>query len=129
MAARHAQRKITNEREARKCLAAARAAGQEVGRWARAHGLDGRSLNAWRMNLARRGGGEARARRPNARPPAARRVGSPRGFGLVELVPVPAPRPATAGRYTVSVGDLRLEFGDDVDAGTLRRVLAVLRAC
>jgi hypothetical protein len=38
------QRKITDEREARRCLAAARAAGGTVGLWARANGIDGRSL-------------------------------------------------------------------------------------
>jgi hypothetical protein len=28
--------------------------GLTAGEWAREHGIDGRSLNAWRMNLARR---------------------------------------------------------------------------
>jgi transposase-like protein len=114
------QRKITDEREARRCLAAARAAGGTVGRWARANGIDGRSLNAWRMNLARRGKGgtpppmkEATALHPRA--------------ALVELVPTP--RPTSARRYAVQLGDALVEFGDDFDPHTLRRVLEVLRAC
>ncbi len=36
-------RKIRDEKEARRCVAAARAAGN-LGQWARAHGYDGRSL-------------------------------------------------------------------------------------
>ena len=115
------QRKITDEREARRCLAAARAAGGNVGRWARANGIDGRSLNAWRMNLARRGTGgtppptkESTALRPRA--------------ALVELVPTSSP-PTSASRYTVHVGDLRVELGDGFDSHTLRRILEVLRAC
>ncbi len=34
---------------------AAKLAGRSAGEWARAHGIDGRSLNAWKVNLARRG--------------------------------------------------------------------------
>ena len=52
--------------------------------------------------------------------------------GLVELVPALAPAPSSPGRaarYAVQVGGLRLEFGDDADERTLRRVLAVLRSC
>jgi hypothetical protein len=32
-------------------------------------------------------------------------------------------------RYVLDVHGVRLEFGDDVSSDTLRRVLAVLRAC
>jgi hypothetical protein len=46
--------KITTEDEARRCLRAAKAAGQTPGEWARAHGIDGRSLNMFRVNLDRR---------------------------------------------------------------------------
>jgi hypothetical protein len=56
-----AGRKIEDEREARACLKAAK--GENLGRWARAHGIDGRSLNAWRINL------EARAKSTSRRPP------------------------------------------------------------
>lgn len=116
------QRKITDELDARRCLAAARGAGEDAGRWARAHGVDGRSLNAWRMNLARRGTGREK---PVARPPRTPTI-RPRA-ALVELVP--APRPVAAARYTVRIGEIRVELSDDFDATTLRRILEVLRTC
>jgi hypothetical protein len=121
------QRKITDEREARRFLAAAHAAGGDLGQWARTNGIDGRSLNAWRMNLARRGTGSAQ-RRPTPSKLAAASTPRRSGSALVELVPTP--RPATsASRYAVRVGDARVEFDDDFDTRTLRRVLEALRAC
>ena len=116
------QRKITDELDARRCLAAARRAGGDVGAWAMANGVDGRSLNAWRMNLARRGSTRARSA---ARSPTAE-VANSRAT-LVELIP--APRPSTGGRYAVHVGIARVEVGDDFDQDTLRRIVEALRAC
>jgi len=116
-----AGRRIFNEQDARRCLAAAKAARGGPAEWARAHGIDGRSLNAWRMNLERRG-----------RPQPARPTGALARAGLVELLPAPAPAPPLANRtvrYSVHVGGLRLDFGDDVDERTLRRVVAALRSC
>ncbi|MEN9580190.1 MAG: hypothetical protein RJA70_3199 [Pseudomonadota bacterium] len=52
-----AGRKIEDEREARRCLAAARRAGLGLGEWARARGIDGRSLHAWQLGLERRARG------------------------------------------------------------------------
>lgn len=46
-------RKIDDEFEARRCLQAAKRAGQSAGEWARAHGIDGRSLHAWKINVER----------------------------------------------------------------------------
>ena len=116
------QRKITDELDAQRCLAAARRAGGDVGAWARANGVDGRSLNTWRMNLARRGSARASSA---ARSPTAE-VASSRAT-LVELVP--ALRPSTGGRYAVHVGTTWIEVGDDFDPDTLRRLVEVLRAC
>ena len=116
------QRKITDELDARRCLAAARRAGGDVGAWARANGIDGRSLNAWRMNLARRG--STRASSP-ARA-STTELENPRAT-LVELIP--APRPSSGGRYAVHVGAARVEVGDDFDPHTLRRIVEVLRSC
>lgn len=48
------RQKIDNQRDARRCLRAAERPGLTAGEWAREHGIDGRSLNAWRMNLALR---------------------------------------------------------------------------
>ena len=118
------RRKITDADDARRCLAAARRAGKRVGAWAQANGVDGRSLNAWRMNLARRGGGPRR--RAQAQPARAALAPRPRP-ALVELIP--APRPAPPARYVVLVGDVRIEVGDGFDVTTLRRLVGALRAC
>lgn len=134
------QRKITDEREARRSLAAAEAAGGTIKQWARANGIDGRSLNAWRMNLERRGAKaapERRAaaprrsssarRRPSSRPSLSAPPQGARGSMLVELVPTS--RPVPAAHYLIYLGEVRVELGDDFDPRTLRRILEVLRAC
>ncbi len=104
-----AARKITDARDARACLKAAKSAGMARGEWARAHGIDGRSLHAWELNLSR-GGEVAEA--------------SPR---LVELVPALASR--SAARYLVRVGEYAVEFGDDFDEATLVRLVRALGTC
>lgn len=114
------RRKITDEHEARRCLAAAMRRGQRVGAWAQANGVDGRSLNAWRMNLARRAAPRATPGRS-----AVRMV--PR-TALVELIPTLPAASATA-RYAVCVGAWRVEVGDDFTPATLRRIVEVLRGC
>jgi hypothetical protein len=111
-----AGRKIEDERDARECLAAVAGSGLEAREWARRHGVDGRSLNVWRVNLGRRGMKTTRSSKPR---------------GLVELLPTPnvcAVSPSAA-RYALDVDGVRIEFGDDFEESTLRRVLAVLRAC
>jgi hypothetical protein len=54
-----------------------------------------------------------------------------RRAALVELVPASRPSASTRApaRYTVHVGDVHVEIGDDFAAETLRRILEVLRAC
>lgn len=72
------------------------------------------------MNLARR---KTTGRRKKTVTAVAKRV------ELVELIAAPSmPVRATPG-YTVRVGKLGIEVGDDFDAGTLRRLVAVLAAC
>jgi transposase-like protein len=122
------RRKITDEREARRCLAAARKTGERAGAWARAHGIDGRSLNAWRINLARRGTGSTPAGMAT-QPPTAMVVRPRRRAALVELVPASRPSASAPARYAVHLGEVRVEVGDDFAAETLRRILEVLRAC
>lgn len=116
-------RKIEDEREALRCLRAMEREGLSAGEWARAHGIDGRSLRAWKMNIGRRG---APVRRRKLRPKA----GGAR-HALIELVPAatPAVHGAGAGSYVLEVGGARVEFGDDVSVATLRRVLEALRSC
>lgn len=119
------RRKIGDESEARKCLSAIDAAGGDIRAWAREHGIDGRSLHAWRVNLARSG---AKTRGPRRKRRSARVTTK----GLVELVPagfaaaVPSLGPT---RYVLEVGGVRVEFGDDFYEPTLRRVVGILRSC
>jgi hypothetical protein len=84
--------------------------------WARAHGIDGRSLRAWSMNLAARASGQRRGR--------ARRSTS--AVRMVELVP---PSTAVVARWTIRCGAYALEVSDAVDDATLRQVLRALREC
>lgn len=105
-------RKILNESDARRCLAAARATRGGIAAWARAHGVDGRSLNAWHVNLARRGVPRVRAVSPK----------------LVELVRAPA-APAARGPYVLHVGGVELEVGDNFDEQSLRRLVSLLKSC
>ena len=108
-------RKIESESEARRCLARVEKAGVSLKEWAQAHGVDGRSLHAWKTNLSRwrRGGGRVEA------------ASAP--MQLVELVP--AKTSAPSARYEVRIGAASVEFGDDFEAETLRRIVEVLRSC
>ena len=113
-----AGRKIQDEREARRFVSAAKRSGSSAGDWARARGVDGRSLRAWALNLARRQTHDVPRR---TRERAAAR-------GLVELVPVTAEVSGVGrARYVLDVAGARLEFGDDAAVTTLRRVLEALR--
>jgi transposase-like protein len=106
-----AGRKIRDAADARACLAAAKAQrGMSRARWAREHGIDGRSLNAWRVNLER--GSAARPKRTPLR--------------LVELVPSAR---VAAARYVVRCGQLAIELDEHFDEATLRRLLRVVAAC
>ena len=113
-------RKIEDEQDARRCLLAAELAGQSAGEWGRTHGIDGRSLHAWQVNLAR--GRAIAPRRPREPRPA------PATRALVELVPT-ASGAASTVRYVLEVAGARVEFGDDASTATLRRVLEALRSC
>ena len=116
-------RKIEDESEAQRCLSAAQRSGLSAGEWARAHGVDGRSLHAWQMNLERRSSDGPRPKRRNAKPKRVRAA-----HALVELVPA-TPSAGGRGRYLIEVAGARIEFGDDVSVTTLRRVLEAVRSC
>jgi hypothetical protein len=117
-----AGRKIEDEKEARRCLTAATHSGATMRDWARAQGIDGRSLRAWAINLGRRGARAASARQE--------RKGQSARSGLVELVPVGSRSVvASTARYVLEVAGGRVEFGDDASVVTLRRVLEALRSC
>ena len=105
-----AGRKIRSEADARACLTAAKAAGSaNLALWAREHRIDGRSLNAWRVNLER----GAAARKPR----------------LVELLPAAALTARTAPQYLVRCGELTVEVDGSFDEATLGRLLRVVLAC
>ena len=116
-------RKIEDELEAWACLAVVDAAGVPAAAWARSHGIDGRSLNAWRVNLSRSSPGPRRTRKRRA----PRASTGPIVKGLVELVA--APSTAITSRYAVRVGGIAVEFGDDFREDTLRRVIGLLHSC
>lgn len=108
-----AHRKIRDSADAHTCLAAAAASGQLPRVWARAHGVDGRSLYWWRLRLA--------AEQPTL----------PR---MVELVPTPmstaAPAPpALPDRYLVHLGGFTVEVGERFDEQVLARVLRAVASC
>lgn len=109
-------RKIHDEQEARALLAEVKAAGGDLTAWARAHGVDGRSLHAWYRNLTRRGGESRSTRRRRVSDPALR---------LVEIVA----RPSMDGRYVLKVANVEVAVDDNFQEETLRRLLAVLRSC
>lgn len=117
-------RKVRDEAEARALLGRVEASGRPLAAWAQAHGIDGRSLNLWRVNLARRASEPVRAVRPT------RAVGltKPR---FVELVARSAPSVAAraVARYAVVVGDVRVELDDAFREDTLARLVATLRRC
>ena len=103
-----AVRKIRDEADALRCLRAAGSSGGSDVDWAHAHGVDARSLRAWRMNLGRRGAQKG-------------------GLRLVELVPTAPSSPGA--RYVLSMGDVRVEFDDGCSVDGLLKVVRALRAC
>lgn len=104
-----AGRRIRDEKDARACLAAAEASGLERAVWARQEGIDGRSLNMWRMNLRRE---------------------DKSGRGAMQLLElVPSAPPPKAARYVVRCGALAIELDDDFNQDTLYRLLQVVTAC
>jgi hypothetical protein len=103
-------RKVADRDEAVQLLRDAAASGLPRADWARLHGINARSLNAWRVILERKD-----ARRPA--PP----------LHLVELVPRSNP-PTTSG-VRVRCGVLVVEVDPCFEDHVLARVLAVVARC
>ena len=101
-----AGRKVASRTEAEALLADWRAEGGDFKRFCRVRGLDGRSMQCWRMNLDRRS--------------------EPRPVRLLELT---VPRPARPPVYRVVVGRFTVEVGDDFHEDTLGRLLDLVAAC
>jgi hypothetical protein len=108
-----AGQKVFNEQDARRCLSAVRASRRELGTWARENGVDGRSLNLWRLNLEGRGVLRVRAAAPK----------------LVELVVAPPSVVDPRAPFVLRVGGVELEVGDRFDEASLRRLVGVLKSC
>jgi phage terminase large subunit-like protein len=103
-------RKVADRDEAAQLLHDAAASGLPRAAWARLHGINARSLNAWRVIFERR-----EARRPA--PP----------LHLVELVPRRDP-PSESG-VRVRCGALVVEVDPNFEDHVLARVLAVVARC
>ncbi len=106
-----AGRKVRDESEARRFLEAVARSGLERANWAHQHGIDARSLNAWRLVLARK-----------------ERTGDDNPLRIVELVQNATPGPA-AEPIRVFVEDLVIEVPVGVDPPTLARVIRAARTC
>ena len=105
------RRKLRDATDARRCLEDAATSGLTRAEWARANGIDGRSLNAWHLNLNRT------------------RYRQEQHLRLVELVPAErvAEEPV---RYTVRCGgELAVEVDHRFDEDVLRRLLRVVASC
>jgi len=105
-----AGRRIVDRSEAVRSLEAAAASGLGRAVWARRNGIDGRSLNAWRLNLERRADDDV------VNVPAIR---------MVELV---ASTPAVA-TYRIRCGAFVVEVDGNFDDHVLARLLSVVASC
>jgi len=124
-----AARKIKDARDARECLSAAKASGLTNAEWARQEGIDGRSLNAWRMNLGI--GGKSRGSKRSSKK-SRRSKSRPARPRMVELVPSVNSSRSTAPTiplYAVRCGELTIEVDEHFEEETLRRLVRVVASC
>lgn len=105
------RRKVRDGEDARALLRALSHSGLSRTEFCRRHGIDGRSLHCWELNLERWHGQAA------SEPPALR------------LLEVTAARPRPSASYRVHVGDMVVEVDDDFVDDTLARLVAVLATC
>jgi len=122
-----AGRKIKDAKDARRCVSAAETSGLTSTEWARQQGIDARSLHAWRMNL-KLGKKPRRSKKASAKSTSSKRPGPARMVELVPRVSVSGPI-ATRARYAVRCGELSIEFGEDFEDETLRRLVRVIASC
>ena len=100
-------RKIRGAADAHACLTAAAASGQTRAAWARAHQVDARSLNAWRLNLFRAGD---------------------RSRGNMRLVELVAENASTPTLYRVRCGAFEVEVEGVIEEDRLAQLLRVMAA-
>ena len=107
-----ARRKVRDEQETRGLLDELRDSGLGMPEFCARAGVDGRSLNCWRVNLERRDAEEVTG------PPAA-----------VRSLEVVAARPPTKRAwYRVRMGQVVIEVDDDFEEHTLGHLLSVASA-
>ena len=106
-----AGRKIINEQDANRCLQGVKNERNSLAGWAQAHGVDGRSLHAWKMALERRGTTRTSAMVPR----------------LVEIFPSAAVK--ETARYKLRIQEVELEVGVDFEEASLRRLVGLLKSC
>lgn len=102
-------RKIRDANDADACLSALADSGLSLKAWANTHGVDGRSLNMWRLN---------RQRTTSSLPTPLR---------LVELLPMQRPEPTRDLR--LHVGQIVVDVPASFDTDALIRLVSVLRRC
>ena len=100
---------IRDEAHARECLEAAAQSGLRARDWARAIGLDARSLNCWRI---------AFARREESTP-----------VRMVELISAPEVELDNKADFVVRAGAFSVDVPADFDEVALRRLLQVVARC
>lgn len=111
------RRKVRDQVEAKELLSALSSSGRSMPEFCAERGIDGRSLQCWRVNLAR--GARAAHRRSAHRP-----------LRLVELgSPPPMPTLARPSKYRVVFGDAVIEVEDSFEEETLARLLRVVSGC
>ena len=103
------RRKVPDAETARTWLAAAERSGLTRVQWCAEEGVDARSLQAWRITLARR----------TARSQAL----------FVEWVPRPVAPAAAPSPLRMHVGDVVIEVTPGFHTGSLAEVLRVVRGC
>lgn len=106
-----AGRKVRDAADAHICLSNAALSGLTPTEWAREHGVNWRSLNAWRVRLEQ-------VLEPDDRDDAMR---------LVELVPESVAR--APARYLVRCGAFEVAVDERFDDETLERLLLVVSGC
>lgn len=109
------RRKVRDQAEARELLDRLLDSNMKLPEFCAEHGIDGRSLNCWRRNLARR-------RHADAAP-----APGPQRLRLVEVLPSTPPGPSPT--YRVVVGSVVIELDHHFDEHDLTRLLRAVTRC